>query len=120
MYFTWTFFCFQIKKTGFGDMFSGLTKAKFTLRDTLTSKDKGVTFADVAGLHEAKQEVMELVSYLRDQKRYRALGARIPKGVLMLGPPGCGKTLLAKAIATEASVPFLSMAGTEFVEMIGG
>ncbi|GAV06972.1 hypothetical protein RvY_16876 [Ramazzottius varieornatus] len=109
-----------IKKTGFGDMFSGLTKAKFTLRDPLTAKDQGVKFADVAGLQEAKQEVMELVSYLRDQKRYRALGAKIPKGVLMLGPPGCGKTLLAKAIATEASVPFLSMAGTEFVEMIGG
>lgn len=61
---------------------------------------------------------MELVSYLKDQKRYRDLGAKIPKGVLLLGPPGCGKTLLAKAISNEASVPFLSMAGTEFVEMV--
>ena len=87
------------------------------MRDPLTATDKGVLFKDVAGLQEAKQEVMELVSYLKDQKRYRDLGAKIPKGVLLLGPPGCGKTLLAKAISNEASVPFLSMAGTEFVEM---
>ncbi|OQV24117.1 Paraplegin [Hypsibius exemplaris] len=108
------------KMGGMSDMFSGLTKAKYTLRDPLTATDKGVTFADVAGLREAKQEVMELVSYLKDQARYKELGAKIPKGVLLLGPPGCGKTLLAKAISNEASVPFLSMNGTEFVEMIGG
>ncbi|XP_055342096.1 paraplegin-like isoform X2 [Paramacrobiotus metropolitanus] len=116
----WMFRSGTIKPPQLSDMFSGMTRAKFTLLDPLTSRGKGVTFAQVAGLREAKQEVMELVSYLKDQKIYRDLGAKIPKGVLLLGPPGCGKTLLAKAIATEASVPFLSMAGTEFVEMIGG
>ena len=81
---------------------------------------KGTTFKDVAGLQEAKVEVMEFVDYLKSPERYEVLGAKVPRGALLLGPPGCGKTLLAKAVATEAQVPFLAMAGSEFVEMIGG
>uniref|UniRef100_A0A8C8DMU6 SPG7 matrix AAA peptidase subunit, paraplegin n=1 Tax=Oryzias sinensis TaxID=183150 RepID=A0A8C8DMU6_9TELE len=81
---------------------------------------KGVSFKDVAGMHEAKMEVKEFVDYLKSPERYLQLGAKVPKGALLLGPPGCGKTLLAKAVATEAQVPFLAMAGSEFVEVIGG
>ncbi|MBE9156853.1 ATP-dependent zinc metalloprotease FtsH [Nodosilinea sp. LEGE 06152] len=80
----------------------------------------GVTFADVAGIDEAKQELQEVVDFLANGDKYRQLGAKIPKGVLLVGPPGTGKTLLAKAIAGEAGVPFLSMAGSEFVEMFVG
>lgn len=102
------------------DLFGGITKAKFTLVDPLTGAGKGVRFVDVAGLKEAKIEVMEFVDYLKRPEHYKALGAKVPKGALLLGPPGCGKTLLAKAVATEAHVPFLSMNGSEFIEMIGG
>lgn len=94
-------------------------RAKFTLVDPIEG-GKGVLFRDVAGLQEAKQEVMEFVDYLKTPERYQKLGAKVPKGALLLGPPGCGKTLLAKAVATEAQVPFLSMNGSEFIEMIGG
>lgn len=97
-----------------------ITKAKFTLVDPLTGQGKGVKFSDVAGLKEAKIEIMEFVDYLKRPEHYRSLGAKVPKGALLLGPPGCGKTLLAKAVATEANVPFLSMNGSEFIEMIGG
>jgi len=97
-----------------------MTKARFTMVDPNLGQGKGVMFNDVAGLKEAKVEIMEFVDYLKQPIRYKELGAKIPKGVLLLGPPGCGKTLLAKAVATEASVPFLAMAGSEFVEMIGG
>lgn len=86
----------------------------------MIGQGKGVRFKDVAGLKEAKQEVMEFVDYLKRPDRYKSLGAKVPKGALLLGPPGCGKTMLAKAVATEASVPFLSMNGSEFIEMIGG
>jgi cell division protease FtsH len=79
-----------------------------------------VTFADVAGVEEAKNELMEVVDFLRNSKRYQALGARIPRGVLLLGPPGCGKTLLARAVAGEAGVPFFHISGSDFVEMFVG
>lgn len=79
-----------------------------------------VTFEDVAGAEEAKQELAEVVEFLREPEKFIALGARIPKGVLMVGPPGCGKTLLAKAVSGEAGVPFFSISGSEFVEMFVG
>ena len=79
-----------------------------------------VTFADVAGIEEAKEELGEVVEFLKFPKKFQALGARIPKGVLLLGPPGSGKTLLARAIAGEAGVPFFSISGSDFVEMFVG
>ncbi|XP_068622297.1 mitochondrial inner membrane m-AAA protease component paraplegin isoform X2 [Battus philenor] len=100
--------------------FNQLSRAKFTLVDSMSGQGKGVKFDDVAGLREAKIEVMEFVDYLKRPEHYKSLGARVPKGALLLGPPGCGKTLLAKAVASEANVPFLSMNGSEFIEMIGG
>lgn len=86
----------------------------------MTDKTKRVTFANVAGLKEEKEELEEIVDFLRAPKKYTALGARIPKGVLLVGPPGTGKTLLAKAIAGEAGVPFFSISGSDFVEMFVG
>src|SRR5437016_6040091 len=80
----------------------------------------GVTFADVAGVDEAKAELQEVVEFLREPKKYGRLGARVPKGVLLVGPPGTGKTLLARAVAGEAGVPFFSISGSEFVEMFVG
>jgi len=105
-----------------GDMnpFQTMSKADFTLIDPLNKKAKGVKFRDVAGLKEPKIELMEFVDILKNPERYLDLGAKPPKGALLLGPPGCGKTMLAKAVANEANVPFLSMAGSEFIEMIGG
>ena len=87
---------------------------------TLTDRDKKVTFEDVAGADEEKEELQEIVEFLRDPKKYLALGARIPKGVLLVGPPGTGKTLLAKAVAGEAGVGFLSISGSDFVELYVG
>ena len=85
-----------------------------------TDPHKKVTFADVAGVDEVKEELEEVVSFLKDPRRFSALGARIPKGVLLYGPPGCGKTLLARAVAGEAGVPFFSISGSDFVEMFVG
>lgn len=98
--------------------FNQLKTAKFTIVDGKSGK--GIKFKDVAGMHEAKMEVKEFVDYLKSPDRFVQLGAKVPKGALLLGPPGCGKTLLAKAVATEAQVPFLAIAGSEFVEVIGG
>nr|DBA16920.1 TPA: hypothetical protein GDO54_002447 [Pyxicephalus adspersus] len=98
--------------------FNQLKMARFTIVDGASGK--GICFKDVAGMHEAKTEVKEFVDYLKNPERYLHLGAKVPKGALLLGPPGCGKTLLAKAVATEAQVPFLAIAGSEFVEVIGG
>jgi len=104
-----------------GGTFGSMTKAKFTIIDPANpSTGKLTSFKDVAGMEEAKKEVLEFVGYLKDPTRFKRLGAKAPRGALLLGPPGCGKTLLAKAIAAESQVPFLSMAGSEFVEMIGG
>ena len=87
----------------------------------LADKDKvNVTFKDVAGLYGAKEEVMEIVDFLKNPKKYASLGGKIPKGALLVGPPGTGKTLLAKAVAGEADVPFFSISGSDFVEMFVG
>ncbi|MDP3978881.1 MAG: ATP-dependent zinc metalloprotease FtsH [Pseudomonas sp.] len=113
----WSFLFRRLaEKQGFGGMVNvGKSKAKvFVQRDT------GVTFDDVAGIDEAKAELLEVVSFLKDQPKYSRLGARIPKGILLVGPPGTGKTLVAKAVAGEASVPFFSISGSEFVEMFVG
>lgn len=83
-------------------------------------KKESISFKDVAGAYETKEELQEIVEFLKDPKKFTMMGAKIPKGVLMMGPPGCGKTLLAKAIAGEANVPFLSISGSEFVEMFVG
>ncbi len=100
-----------------GQIFS-IGKSKATLFDKNTKVN--VTFADVAGLDEAKEEVMEVVDFLKNPKKYTSLGGKIPKGVLLVGPPGTGKTLLAKAVAGEAGVPFFSISGSDFVEMFVG
>lgn len=114
----------NIKVSGPQNIMSTFSKAKFTLVDPTKKSAEGaaatVRFKDVAGLREAKIEVMEFVDYLKNSERYLKLGAKLPKGVLLTGPPGCGKTLLAKAVATESNVPFLALAGSDFVEMIGG
>ena len=102
---------------GPGGVFS-VGKAKAQLFDK--DNDRKVTFKDVAGLSEAKQEVEEIVSFLKSPERYTELGAKIPKGALLVGPPGTGKTLLAKAVAGEADVPFFSLSGSDFVEMFVG
>ncbi len=109
------FFRQQIRMAGKGAMSFGKSKARMMARD----KNK-VTFKDVAGVEEAKDEVQEIVEFLRDPKRFQKLGGRIPKGVLMVGSPGTGKTLLARAIAGEADVPFFSISGSDFVEMFVG
>ena len=102
-----------------GGQILNIGKSKATLFDNKDSK-VNVTFADVAGLNEAKEEVMEVVDFLKNPKKYTALGGKIPKGVLLVGPPGTGKTLLAKAVAGEAEVPFFSISGSDFVEMFVG
>ena len=105
----------QIRMAGKGALNFGKSKARMMARD----KNK-ITFKDVAGVDEAKDEVQELVEFLKDPKKFQKLGGRIPKGVLMIGSPGTGKTLLARAIAGEADVPFFSISGSDFVEMFVG
>lgn len=109
------FFRQQLKMAGKGALNFGKSKARMLARD----KNK-ITFKDVAGVEEAKDEVQELVEFLKDPKKFQKLGGRIPKGVLMVGPPGTGKTLLARAIAGEADVPFFTISGSDFVEMFVG
>ncbi|RME94090.1 MAG: ATP-dependent metallopeptidase FtsH/Yme1/Tma family protein, partial [Bacteroidetes bacterium] len=103
---------------GPGSQIFNIGKSRATLFDQ--NAKVNVTFADVAGLDEAKEEVMEVVDFLKNPKKYTALGGKIPKGVLLVGPPGTGKTLLAKAVAGEAGVPFFSISGSDFVEMFVG
>ena len=109
------FFVRQMRMAGRGAMSFGKSRARLMSRE----RNK-VTFADVAGIDEAKEEVQEIIEFLKDPKRFQRLGGRIPKGVILVGPPGTGKTLLAKAIAGEAQVPFFSISGSDFVEMFVG
>jgi len=111
----WSFAMKRMGGAAGGMLEIGKSKAKVYME-----KDVKVTFDDVAGVDEAKEELKEIISFLKDPKSYGRLGARIPKGVLLVGPPGTGKTLLAKAVAGEAGVPFFSISGAEFVEMFVG
>jgi cell division protease FtsH len=112
----WIFFMRQMQGGGKGGAFSfGKSKARM-----LDETNNNVNFADVAGCDEAKEEVQEIVEFLRDPTKFQKLGGRIPRGVLMVGPPGTGKTLLARAIAGEAKVPFFTISGSDFVEMFVG
>jgi cell division protease FtsH len=112
----WVYFMRQMQGGGKGGAFSfGKSKAKL-----LDEANNTTTFADVAGCDEAKEEVKELVDFLKDPQKFQKLGGRIPRGVLLVGPPGTGKTLLAKAIAGEAKVPFFAISGSDFVEMFVG
>jgi len=111
----WIFFMRQMQSGGGKAMAFGKSRARL-----MTDKTKKVTFADVAGIDEAKAELEEVIEFLKDPKKFTRLGGRIPKGLLLVGPPGTGKTLLAKAIAGEADVPFLSISGSDFVEMFVG
>jgi cell division protease FtsH len=111
----WIVFIRQAQSGGNQALSFGRSKAK-----RLTDNVPKVTFDDVAGVDEAKQELQEIVEFLKNAKKFQALGAKIPKGVLLLGPPGCGKTMLARAIAGEAGVPFFHISGSDFVEMFVG
>ncbi|MEL7069312.1 MAG: ATP-dependent zinc metalloprotease FtsH [Cyanobacteria bacterium J06581_3] len=113
----WSIFLKRSQGGQGGGLFSiGKSKAKVYVED----EDTKTTFTDVAGVDEAKTELVEIVDFLQNSKRFTDLGARIPKGVLLVGPPGTGKTLLAKAVAGEAGVPFFSISGSEFIEMFVG
>src|SRR5204862_846324 len=98
----------------------GMGKSQAKRYDETAPGDNKVTFADVAGIDEAKDELVEIVDFLKDPTKYTRLGGTAPRGVLLVGPPGTGKTLLAKAISGEAGVPFFSMGASEFVEMFVG
>jgi cell division protease FtsH len=111
------FFFARNLRSGAGGMLMSFGRSKHRLQ----GKDKAkVTFEDVAGVEEAKEEVAEIIEFLKNPKKFQRLGGRIPRGVLLIGPPGCGKTLLAKAIAGQADVPFFSISGSDFVEMFVG
>jgi len=111
----WVFFMRQMQGGGAKALSFGKARARL-----LTEKQNRVTFADVAGVDEAKEELQEIIEFLKDPQKFQKLGGRIPKGVLLMGPPGTGKTLLARAIAGEANVPFFSISGSDFVEMFVG
>ncbi|MGN0351856.1 MAG: ATP-dependent zinc metalloprotease FtsH [Roseburia sp.] len=111
----WVLLFFLMRKMGSGTMGVGKSNAK-----VYVEKQTGVTFKDVAGQDEAKESLQEVVDFLHNPKKYRDIGAKLPKGALLVGPPGTGKTLLAKAVAGEAKVPFFSLAGSDFVEMFVG
>ena len=112
----WIFFMRQMQgKGGGGAMGFGKSKARM-----LTEKQANVTFEDVAGIEEAKEELEEIVEFLKDPQKFQRVGGKIPKGALLIGPPGTGKTLLARAIAGEANVPFFTISGSDFVEMFVG
>jgi cell division protease FtsH len=111
----WSLLARRFRAAGEGVFGIGKSRAKM-----IVDKNTGVTFADVAGCDEAKQELKEVVDFLKNPKDYEALGARIPKGALLVGPPGTGKTLLSRAVAGEAGVPFFSLSGADFVEMFVG
>lgn len=112
----WYMLSRAVQSSGGNQVFNfGKSTAKLFMED----KPK-ITFKDVAGLYETKQELIEIVEFLKEPKKFTSIGAKIPKGVLLVGPPGCGKTLLAKAISGEAKVPFFSVSGSEFVEMFVG
>jgi len=111
----WIFFMRQMQSGGNRALSFGKSRAKLT-----SSTGKKVTFSDVAGVEEAKEELQEIIEFLREPQRFQKLGGKIPKGVLLMGPPGTGKTLLARAIAGEANVPFFSISGSDFVEMFVG
>ena len=111
----WIFFMRQMQSGGNKALSFGKSKAKLQ-----SSQGKKITFRDVAGVDEAKEELQEVIEFLKEPQKFQKLGGRIPKGVLLLGPPGTGKTLLAKAIAGEANVPFFSISGSDFVEMFVG
>ncbi len=113
------FMIFRQAKSGAMQAFD-FTKAKIRLFGAEGHSREKITFKDVAGLKEAKQELMEVVEFLKNPKKFLSMGARIPRGVLLLGPPGCGKTLIARAVAGESNVPFFSISGSEFVEMFVG
>src|SRR5215813_2805647 len=111
----WIFFMRQMQSGGGRAMGFGKSKAKL-----LTERHGRVTFDDVAGVDEAKEDLQEIVEFLRDPQKFQKLGGRIPRGALLVGPPGTGKTLLARAIAGEANVPFFTISGSDFVEMFVG
>ena len=111
----WIFFMRQMQSGGNKALSFGKSKAKLS-----SSTQKKVTFKDVAGIDEAKEELQEIIEFLKEPQRFQKLGGRIPKGVLLMGPPGTGKTLLARAVAGEANVPFFSISGSDFVEMFVG
>jgi cell division protease FtsH len=111
----WIFFMRQMQAGGSKALSFGKSRARL-----LTDKSAKVTFADVAGVDEAKEELSEIIDFLRDPRKFQKLGGKIPKGVLLMGSPGTGKTLLARAVAGEANVPFFSISGSDFVEMFVG
>ena len=111
----WVFIMRQMQSGGNKALSFGKSKAKLS-----SSAQKKVTFKDVAGVDEAKEELQEIIDFLREPQKFQKLGGRIPKGVLLMGPPGTGKTLLARAVAGEANVPFFSISGSDFVEMFVG